>query len=208
MLKLINFPFCNLHSVLRYLNQKNYSYEITSDNCDFSENDTIFLPGVGTFEQGMNYLEEIKIKSKIIDHFNKGGKIIAICLGMQLLLDSSEESNGIKGLGLIKGTCSKIPESDEFTVPHIGWNSISCKGLKNNIFASLLSKDGEINSDFYFVHSYHCAPEDPLITSSVVDNGQFKIAASLEYKNTYAFQFHPEKSGKIGYSLLDLVIKI
>ena len=165
MIKIVKFPFCNFYSLERYLRIKGLNYTLLNENEIIEKNDIIFMPGVGTFGEGVNYLESNNFSKKIVDHAKKNGRIIGICLGMQLLFDSSEESPKKKGLEILQGSCKKIIASKNFPVPHIGCNSLVIK--KSNGYLNEFSDlNGESLSDYYFVHSFHVIPEDTNIISA------------------------------------------
>ena len=206
MIHLINFPFCNASSILRFLNHSNKDFSFLSASAQLKLSDTVLLPGVGTFEQGMRFLTDNNLVSCLQHHANDGGKIVGICLGMQLLLHSSEESPGTNGLSIIPGHCKRLVPSVDFRVPHIGWNEVvlnNPSSLHNGLQDSF---DRFNKSDFYFVHSFvahldraeHCLAYFSHPTASQV--------ASICSENVLGFQFHPEKSGPAGYSLLSAVL--
>ena len=207
MIKVINFPFCNFHSLIRYFNVRKHPFEIYDNSIPLKKNDILIIPGVGTFGLGMEYIESKKLRDPIIEHSLLGGKIIGICLGMQLLLNTSEESSGVNGLGIIKGNCKKLLPNQDFSVPHIGWNTLEFKDYKSNILLDLSNRFKGNLPDFYFVHSYHCVSEDISLISSFIEETNTSFAASIEKDNIQGYQFHPEKSGKVGYMLLDQAIK-
>ena len=154
MIRLINFPFCNASSILRFLKNSNKDFSFLSVPSELELSDTVLLPGVGTFEQGMRFLAENNLVSCLQRHANNGGKIVGICLGMQLLLHSSDESPGTNGLSIIPGHCKRLVPSSEFRVPHIGWNELILNKSSsfNNGFQHLFDRFKK--SDFYFVHSF------------------------------------------------------
>ena len=207
MIKVLNFPFCNFHSLVRYFNTRNLNYEIYDSSLSLKIEDILFIPGVGTFGLGMEYIDKKSLKKPIIDHALNGGKIIGICLGMQLFLSSSDESPKIKGLDLIEGSCELLKANEEFSVPHIGWNSLEVSSNNSSSLQKLSNLNGGRVSDFYFVHSFHCKTKDNSVISSFIREKNNHFAASLKFKNIEGFQFHPEKSGKIGYQLLDIALK-
>ena len=128
---------------------------------------------------------------------------------MQLLFCKSEESPLSEGLSFIEGICKKIPFSDNFVVPHIGWNSLIINAdNKNNLFNKYKPTSNISKSDYYFVHSYYADPKNIDYTIAYFDHPQKPLTASVQKGNVYGFQFHPEKSGKAGYLLLDKVLKI
>jgi glutamine amidotransferase len=206
MLKIVEFPFCNLKSVKRFLEISDISYDTLSPNSLLPDKDIILIPGVGTFDEGMTYLRNNDLVDAIKLHVSSGGKLIGICLGMQLLMDSSEESPGVDGLGLINGTCQLIPPAKDFMVPHIGWNhtefisaSISTLYLDSTEFLS--------KPDYYFVHSYHVVPIDKSHLLATFSHPTGNLAAAINSQNIFGLQFHPEKSGPGGYHLLQLLIR-
>ena len=210
MIKIINFPFCNISSVVRCFESLSPCVSLLSGPSEVSTGDIIVLPGVGTFAEGMAYLLENNYVETLKSHAFSGGKIIGICLGMQLLLEKSDESPCVEGLSLIPGSCSKLPSSKEFLVPHIGWNSIihnpSCIDS-----LSFLSGDDSValleSRDFYFVHSYVATASDKDHEMFYFEHPNNQMVAGLCNKNILGFQFHPEKSGPAGYQLLANFLK-
>ncbi len=161
--------------------------------------DLLVLPGLGHFSAGMASLKSKGLDSLIKGHISKNKKIVGICLGMQLLCGESEEAPGIEGLAAVKGFVRRLPT--EVKIPHVGWNSVSSK-LKNSLFPSL-----QTGKDFYFVHSYHADLSDRseiLTTTSLFD---FEFCSSFLSRNVLGFQFHPEKSGRVGRSLILEIIE-
>lgn len=208
MIKVVNFPFCNYFSLERYFRVRTLPYQALVSSDQLNPADTIVLPGVGTFRQGMDFLVSMQLAKLLRDHVERDGKLVGICLGMQMFLQSSAESPGIEGLGLIPGSCEKIPDNSAFSVPHIGWNELAIADHRNNILTPLRCSSGRSKSDYYFVHSYHAKPleHDAVIASFEHPSGM--LAAAIAYKSCIGFQFHPEKSGSAGYALLDRVFKV
>jgi len=208
VIKVVNFPFCNFYSLERYLRVSSHEYQILSCVDSPSVSDILILPGVGTFRQGMDFLQETDLASVIFRHASAGGRVIGICLGMQMLLNASSESPGVDGLGLIPGICDLIPADPFFSVPHIGWNSLVLPECLHPIVAPLGLPSGVSSSDFYFVHSFVAKPSacDAIIASFEHPSGH--LAAAISLGSVIGFQFHPEKSGSAGYKLLDHVLSI
>ena len=150
----------------------------------------------------MEYLEETGIGTKLKRHARTGGKIIGICLGMQLLLEKSDESPNVGGLSLISGDCKKIRSSKEFLVPHIGWNRIRMKELGSSDYGGI-GQCGDSYSDYYFVHSYHADTLSKEETVATFRHPDGDLAAIIAKENIVGMQFHPEKSGPAGYKLLN-----
>lgn len=210
MIWVVNFPFCNFFSLSRYFLKSlgPNSYSILSTDSVVSSADTIFLPGVGTFEQAMDYLSSTLLSNKIIKHASQGGKLIGICLGMQILLDSSLESPSVKGLGLIPGSCQIIPVTNSFPVPHIGWNTLQISSPIHPCYQPFVNPSGSSISDYYFVHSFHALPTCDSHISASFHHPEGMLTASIAHSNVFGFQFHPEKSGKAGYKLLDHLLSL
>ena len=143
----------------------------------------------------MEKLKEYQLDSLIKEIANSGKPLLGICLGLQLLFDESEESPGVKGLGILKGKIKRIPGQEGLKVPHIGWNSLN---LEHN---GRLFQNIPENSYVYFVHSYYLEAQDPEIVKASTEYG-VHIHASVEKNNLFACQFHPEKSSIAGLQIL------
>jgi glutamine amidotransferase len=187
----IDYGLGNLASVAGALKKLVIPYEVSGDINRLKNATALILPGVGAAGRGMENLKKRGIDQIIIEQAKKGTPILGICLGMQLLLTSSEEGN-VDCLGLIEGKVKKFDTS--LKVPQIGWNQVET----NN---SILLKGIKNNSYFYFVNSYYCAPDDENITRGITDYDS-KFCSVLEKNNLYGVQFHPEKSGDVGLKLL------
>lgn len=203
----------NLSSVKRYLDVKGRAYKLLKkDDSLTTGRDVILLPGVGTFQSGMNSLNLMDLVGTIKEFGFKGGQIIGICLGMQLLLESSEESPGIEGLGLIKGRVKGLPFSSTERVPRVGWDELLVSSHskifpKNDFFIQAENLDlVKSLHDYYFVHSYYCDVSNPEIVSAWFRHGEQLYCGSIKADNIFGLQFHPEKSGEAGYLLLDSIL--
>ncbi len=186
---IIDFNLSNLESVKAACKYAKIDYKVINKKDDIIKCHGLILPGVGTFGAAIKNLKKQKI-FKILKIALKKKPTLAICLGMQLLLDQSDESKGIKGFGIIKGKCKKFKK--KFKVPHTGWNSV--KILKKDKIYKNISK----KSAFYFVHSYYVDILNKNITTSVTNYENFKFISSFNYKNIFGLQFHPEKSAGTG----------
>ena len=154
------------------------------------------LPGVGSFGDAMDTMTKRGIKDTIIEYTKSGKPFLGICLGLQLLFPESEETPGVKGLDIFKGTITKIPNQNRtLKIPHMGWNNISIK-QKNGIF-----KDIEGEPYVYFVHSFYLKAQDKDIVAATTQYG-VEIDAAVQKGNIIATQFHPEKSGEVGLKML------
>ena len=208
VIQVVNFPFCNFYSLERYLRVSSHAYQVLSGVNSTSVSDIIMLPGVGTFQQGMDYLQQTNLTSTILRHASAGGRVIGICLGMQMLLNASSESPGVEGLGLIPGFCELIPADPVFSVPHIGWNSLFLPECLHPSVEQLGIPSGVSHSDFYFVHSFVAKPFVPDTIIASFEHPSGRLAAAISLGSVIGFQFHPEKSGSAGYKLLDHVLSL
>ncbi len=153
--------------------------------------DAIVLPGVGAFGAGMKRLE--RKRTILADLVDGGTPFLGICLGMQLLFETSEESSGVRGLGILKGSVRRLSASANLIVPHMGWNKV--ENTRGPLF------DGMDNFYAYFVHSYYGVPKDSSVVAGTTRYGTL-FPSALAGKNLFATQFHPEKSGKTGIVIL------
>ena len=195
MIAIVDYGAGNLMSVKKALDFIGEQSVITSD-CKVSESaERVILPGVGSFGDAMDSMRK-KGLNKPVEHAALSGKpFLGICLGLQLLFKSSQESPGANGLGILSGNISLIPGNAQLKVPHVGWNSVETKP-QSRLFAGIPS-----GSYFYFVHSYYLNGADSAVVAGKTNYG-VEIECAIEKENLFATQFHPEKSGEIGLQLL------
>jgi len=199
---IIDYGMGNLGSIQNIVKKAGYRAEISSDAAAIARADKIILPGVGAFDQAMSNLEELGLIELVRQKAAEGTPLLGICLGMQLLADSSEEGI-LGGLGLIPGKVLKFDLPAEFKVPHMGWNVVD---YDTDV---ALYRQFEIweEARFYFVHSYYfLAEEERDIIGKTVYGLPF--TASVNRGNVYGVQFHPEKSHKFGLQLLKNFIEL
>lgn len=189
---IIDYDRGNLHSVYNGLLKVGADAEISPDPAVIEAADKVILPGVGAFGDCMETLNKKGLVPVIQRALHSGKPFLGICLGAQLLFESSEESPGVAGLGFFKGQVKKIVTP--YKIPHMGWNQLKV------VNPSLLMQDAD-GKFCYFVHSFHCVPEDPSIITSTCDYGS-TITASVGQGSVQAFQFHPEKSSFAGLAML------
>ncbi|MGN0489250.1 MAG: imidazole glycerol phosphate synthase subunit HisH [Ruminococcus sp.] len=195
MIAIIDYGAGNIQSVYKALKYIGCECIVTREKDKILKADGAILPGVGSFGDSMNTMESYGIKDVVKEFVNTGKPFLGICLGLQLLFPESEESPDVKGLDIFKGSVTKIPNGQGLKIPHMGWNSISI--LKDEgIFRGI-----ENNSYVYFVHSYYLKAESRDIVAAQTEYG-VTIDAAVSYKNVYATQFHPEKSGEVGLKIL------
>ena len=196
MIAIIDYDAGNLKSVEKALEHIGEAAIITRDKKVLLSADHVIFPGVGAFEDAMGKLQKYDLVDTIKEIVAKKTPFLGICLGLQLMVDRSDESeNDVEGVGLLPGEILKIPPKDDLKIPHMGWNSIEIKpGAK--LFQGI-----EQNAYVYFVHSYYLKAsnqEDVAATTEYCT----KIHASVEHGNVFACQFHPEKSGEVGLQKL------
>lgn len=162
--------------------------------------DLLILPGLGKFGAGMSALQDRNLLESIGNWSGKGTKLVGICLGMQLLGTSSQESEGVSGLDLISSRIERLPGDQNERIPHTGWAETKFSNVAE-YFPSLGTQ-----GDFYFVHSYHVIPEDKREVLTTTSFGGYDFVSSVFSKNILGVQFHPEKSGAKGKKLVSEII--
>ena len=195
MIAIIDYDAGNIKSVEKAINLLGEETVLTREREDILAADKVILPGVGAFGDAMEKLERFGLVQVIKEVVEKGTPFLGICLGLQLLFEESEESPGVKGLGILKGKIVKIPEETGLKIPHIGWNSLDFPS------EGTLFKGIQPNSYVYFVHSFYLQAEEKEIVKATTKYG-VTIEASVEKGNVYACQFHPEKSSDVGLQIL------
>lgn len=195
MIAIIDYDAGNIKSVekaFQYLGEKTI---VSRDKDEILAADKVVLPGVGAFGDAMKKLRDYNLVSTIYDVVDKKTPFLGICLGLQLLFESSDETPDVSGLGILSGEILRIPDKPGFKIPHIGWNSLE---LSNH---GRLFQNIDEQSYVYFVHSYYLkAKEESIVKAST--EYVTHIHASVERDNVFACQFHPEKSGDVGLKIL------
>ena len=187
MIAIVDYGCGNLQSVKNALDKIGETSLITSSPQEVKSADKIIFPGVGSFGYAMQQLKKTGLGNAILESINQNKPFLGICLGLQLLFESSEESPNVRGLGIFEGKCLKFKTQK---VPQIGWNKISVQ--KNSIF-----KEGYV----YFVNSYYVVPQDKSIIATTT-NYSVDFTSAINSKNITAVQFHLEKSGEFGLEFL------
>lgn len=201
MVAIIDYDAGNIKSVEKALISLGEEAVITRDRDEILAADHVILPGVGAFGDAMDKIRRYGLEEIIKEVVAKGTPFLGICLGLQLLFESSEETVGVEGLGILKGKIVKIPDNQGLKVPHIGWNSLKFPN-KGRLYEGL-SEDSYV----YFVHSYYLQAEDEDIVVATTEYATH-IHASVEKGNVFACQFHPEKSSDVGLQILKNFINI
>lgn len=194
MVAIIDYNAGNLRSVEKALLAVGQESVITRDFKTILSAEHVILPGVGAFGEAMEQIRKYELDKVIQEVVAKNTPFLGICLGLQLLFEGSDESQGVEGLHILDGKILRIPDKEGLKIPHIGWNSLE---LKNNgrLFADMN------NPYVYFVHSYYLQATDISIVKATCDYSTC-IHASVEKDNIFACQFHPEKSGTTGLNIL------
>ncbi|MCR4904330.1 MAG: imidazole glycerol phosphate synthase subunit HisH [Butyrivibrio sp.] len=202
MVAIIDYDAGNIKSVEKAFQYLGEDTIVTRKESEIYGADHVVLPGVGAFGDAMAKLNKYGLVDVIKTVTSKEVPFIGICLGQQLLFDSSEESEGVAGLGILRGQIKKIPDNaGELKIPQIGWNSLSFPS-KGRLF-----KEIPEDSYVYFVHSYYLHADDREIVKATTDYGTL-IDASVEKGNIFACQFHPEKSSEVGMQILRNFLKV
>lgn len=195
MITIIDYDAGNMKSVVKAFEYLGEDVQITRERSRILDASKVVLPGVGAFGDAMESLRQYNLIDTIRDTVSKGVPFLGICLGMQMLFDSSDESPGAKGLGLLPGKILRIPDTEGLKVPHMGWNS-----LKINPSSKLFSGI-ESEPYVYFVHSFYLHAEHADDVAARTFYG-VQIHAAVEHDNIFGCQFHPEKSSETGLHIL------
>ena len=204
---IIDYDVGNVKSMINAFKKVDIEPILSNKEDDIMSADGVILPGVGAFAHGMENLNKYNLINIIKKYVKTSKPFMGICLGMQMLLDESEEFGNTKGLGLISGKVIKLPtQNDSYEkLPHVSWNEIREKYIKwnNTILSSI-----EQQSDVYFVHSFIVSPKNENEILSTTEYSDYEFCSSVKKDNIYGFQFHPEKSGKIGLKIIENFVKI
>lgn len=195
MIAIIDYGAGNLQSVKKAFDFIGAESVITDNPEIINACDRILLPGVGSFGDAMDSMAKSGLVDTVKQNALSGKPFLGICLGLQLLFEESEESPGVKGLGIFKGKIKKFSSDMGLKIPHIGWNSLEIK-QKDGIFKNIPE-----NSYVYFVHSYYLHAEDKNDIATVTKYG-IDFHSAVGKNNIFATQFHPEKSGDVGLQVL------
>lgn len=195
MIAIIDYDAGNLKSVENAFHHIGEEAIVTRDVNQIMEADKVILPGVGAFGDAMNKLHSYHLVNVIRDVACSGKPFLGICLGLQLMFESSEENPGVDGLAILKGKILRIPEKDNLKIPHIGWNSLRIQEHSRLFYG--IPQDSYV----YFVHSYYLKAQNENEVAATTEYGTL-IHAAVEKDNIFACQFHPEKSGDVGLTIL------
>ena len=201
MVAIIDYGAGNIKSVENAVRYLGHEAVLTRDRDVILSADHVILPGVGAFGDAMARLRKYGMDEVLREVVRRQIPLLGICLGLQLLFESSEESPGAEGLGILKGHILRIPDGEGRKVPQIGWNDLTYPN-PGRLFTGLPE-----GSYVYFVHSYYLRAADPSIVTACTQYG-VRIDASVESGNVFACQFHPEKSEAAGMKILQNFLMI
>ncbi len=201
MIAIVDYDAGNIKSVEKALLHLGQEVTVTGEAEAILKADKVILPGVGAFGDAMEKLRSTGLDKVMKEVADKKTPFLGICLGLQLLFESSEEAPGVAGLGLLKGKILKIPQAEGLKIPHMGWNSLH---LQNG---GRLFQGVEEHTYVYFVHSYYLEAQEESIVKASTRYG-VEIHASVEKDNLFACQFHPEKSSTAGLKILKNFVEL
>lgn len=205
---IVDYGIGNVKSMINAFDSLKTEVVLTSDPKNIMNSSALVLPGVGAFASGMNNLRKYDLIDTIHEFVNTGKPFLGVCLGMQMLLEESEEFGSTKGLGLIKGKVVKLKtdKANNERLPHVSWNEIKEPNpgrWKNTI----LENTTEL-TDVYFVHSYAAVPQESKDVLAIANYSNHDFCAAVSKNNVFGTQFHPEKSGVSGLNILKKFIDI
>ncbi len=201
MIAIVDYGMGNLRSVLKAFEAVGADARVTSKSSDILNAQAVVLPGVGAFRDCMKNLDQLGLIDSVKKSVAGGKPFLGICLGLQVLFAQSEEFGDVEGLDLVPGKVLRFsPENPaagepDLKVPHMGWNQVKIQK------PSPLFEGVPDEAYFYFVHSYYVQPDDPKIAATTTSYGK-EFVSGIQYDNVHAFQFHPEKSQKLGLQML------
>ena len=201
MIGVIDYGAGNLRSVCNSLKKLSVDCHVVKAPSDLNKIQTMIFPGVGSFGDSSDQLKKQSLFEPIREWIINDRPFLGICIGLQMLFDSSEESPGSEGLGIIPGKVIKFSEQTNLKVPHMGWNKVQIKNLNDPVWQKI-----DDLTHFYFVHSYFPKPDNPEVSSSTTGYG-VDFTSSIRFGNIFGTQFHPEKSQKSGLRLIENFLK-
>jgi glutamine amidotransferase len=198
---IIDFESGNLFSVQQACISMGLDPVISSKAGDLAGADGVILPGVGAFADAMKNLEHSGMAEALHQYIKSGRPFLGICLGLQLLLEDSEEFGSSKGLGLISGSVRKFRFHEPVKVPHVGWSAL--RKPEHADWSSSYLRGLQLGDEMYFVHSFYAVPADESDVFAKAEYGGRSFCAAIRKNNIFATQFHPEKSGKKGLTIIE-----
>ena len=198
----IDYDMGNLHSVCKGLEISGARAVVTNNPTQILQAQAVVLPGVGSFDPAMEKLNSLGLVQVIKEVVAGDKPLLGICLGLQLLFESSQEGKK-PGLGLLAGEVRRFQSQPGLTLPHMGWNQLELTQPEHPIWQKI-----EDTSYVYFVHSYYVAPSNLEVNAAMVTHGEQRVCAAIAQDNLMAVQFHPEKSSKTGLKILSNFVEL
>jgi glutamine amidotransferase len=202
VIAVIDYDMGNLHSVCKGLEKAGATPQVTDSATVIKNADAVVLPGVGSFDPAMQHLRSRNLVEPIQDVIASGIPFLGICLGLQILFESSEEGQE-PGLGIFPGTVRRFKSEPGLTIPHMGWNQLTLTQPNLALWHDISSEPW-----VYFVHSYYVDPVNPDLTAATIQHGSQIVTAAIAQNNVMAVQFHPEKSSTSGLKILDNFVEL
>ena len=196
VIAVIDYDMGNLHSVCKGLEKAGATTKITDSPAEIMNAEGVVLPGVGSFDPAMQHLQTRRLVEPIKQVIADGKPFLGVCLGLQILFESSEEGKE-EGLGIIQGTVKRFQSEPDLTIPHMGWNDLQLTQTQHPLWHNIPPA-----SYVYFVHSYYVSPQNSDVIAAEVTHGTQKVTAAIAKDNLMAVQFHPEKSSDYGLQML------
>ncbi|MGL5063806.1 MAG: imidazole glycerol phosphate synthase subunit HisH [Microcoleus sp.] len=202
VIAVVDYDMGNLHSVCKGLENVGAVPKITDSPAAIEQADAVVLPGVGSFDPAVQHLRSRNLVAPIIQAIDSGKPFLGICLGLQMLFDSSEEGTE-PGLGIIPGKVRRFRSEPGLTIPHMGWNQLELTQPDLPLWQNISSEPW-----VYLVHSYYVDPIDSNVKAAVVTHGSQTVTAAIAKDNLMAVQFHPEKSSNTGLQMLSNFVSL
>jgi glutamine amidotransferase len=202
VIAVVDYDMGNLHSACKGLEKAGAIPQITDSAAELAQADAIVLPGVGAFDPTVQNLRSRNLEAPIKQIIASGKPFLGICMGLQILFDSSEEGNE-PGLGIVPGRVKRFRPEPEITIPHMGWNQLELTQSKCALWQELPAQPW-----LYFVHSYYVEPNNSSIAAATITHGTQTVTAAIADKNLLAVQFHPEKSSESGLQTLANFVRL
>ena len=197
MVAIIDYKAGNLTSVHLALESLGIPSKITRDRTEIIAADRVVFPGDGAAQSAMKHLEELELLPVVKEVVENGTPFLGICIGTQIIMETSEENNGVDCIGLIPGSVTRFSSKNPFIkIPQMGWNTVNFR-TKHPLFAEI-----ENESEFYFIHSYYPVPKEPEFVFAETEYADVTFPSIIGKENVIATQFHPERSGRIGLLML------
>jgi glutamine amidotransferase len=196
VIAVVDYDMGNLHSVCKGLEKAGATPKVTYCAKELAQAEAIVLPGVGAFDPAVQRLRARGLEQPIKEAIASGKPFLGICLGLQILFESSAEGTQ-PGLGIIRGQVRRFRPEEGIAIPHMGWNQLQITQARNTLWEHLPAQPW-----VYFVHSYYVDPVDPHVRAAIVTHGSQTVTAAISRDNLMAVQFHPEKSSNVGLQIL------